>query len=226
MSLTTCLFVCMLHYELILSICFFTENQLFLPGHIDPLLCGNQSTAGYIFTQQPQSHPQTSEVWRQSVIKCIPVDPLRKCPIGYNCLRVGKNPNYSYTSFDNFGWSLLSTLRLATMDFWENLMILVSARMDARHHLRLSSNVAVTASGSNELVPTNRFANVTADAASEREGHHDHLRALDLPRHLLSCQHDRVQVSHCERRKAGGPSDSGQSETQRVRSDCGGAEEQ
>lgn len=48
-------------------------------------------------------------------------------------MKVGDNPNYSYTSFDNFGWSLLSVLRLMTQDFWENLTILVSARMDVEH---------------------------------------------------------------------------------------------
>lgn len=42
------------------------------------------------------------------------------------CLRGGKTPNYGYTNYDNFGWSLLSSFRLLTQDFWENLMQLVS----------------------------------------------------------------------------------------------------
>jgi len=38
---------------------------------------------------------------------------------------VGKNPNYGFTSFDNFGWSLLSVFRLMTQDYWEGLYQLV-----------------------------------------------------------------------------------------------------
>uniref|UniRef100_A0A3Q3KKA6 Sodium channel protein n=1 Tax=Monopterus albus TaxID=43700 RepID=A0A3Q3KKA6_MONAL len=44
-----------------------------------------------------------------------------KCPDGFNCLKVGKNPNYGYTSFDTFGWAFLSLFRLMTQDYWENL---------------------------------------------------------------------------------------------------------
>ncbi|KAM7380578.1 hypothetical protein PAMP_003865 [Pampus punctatissimus] len=44
-----------------------------------------------------------------------------QCPEGYVCLRVGKNPNYDYTSFDSFGWAFLSLFRLMTQDYWENL---------------------------------------------------------------------------------------------------------
>lgn len=48
------------------------------------------------------------------------------CPKGYICLQgYGDNPNYGYTSFDTFGWALLSAFRLMTQDFWENLYQLV-----------------------------------------------------------------------------------------------------
>lgn len=50
----------------------------------------------------------------------------RTCPEGYMCIRGGKTPNYGYTSYDTFGWSLLSSFRLLTQDYWENLMQLVS----------------------------------------------------------------------------------------------------
>ncbi|KAJ4919160.1 hypothetical protein JOQ06_000066 [Pogonophryne albipinna] len=53
------------------------------------------------------------------------------CPPGYSCMRTGSNPDYGYTSFDSFGWSLLSVVRLVSKDFWENLMLqvlLISAR--------------------------------------------------------------------------------------------------
>ncbi|XP_073327419.1 sodium channel protein type 4 subunit alpha B-like [Pagrus major] len=69
------------------------ENYYFLPGQIDPLLCGNSSDSGV-------------------------------CPEGYTCIRGGRNPNYGFTSYDSFGWSLLSQVRLMTQDFWDNLMML------------------------------------------------------------------------------------------------------
>ncbi|XP_011504558.1 PREDICTED: sodium channel protein para [Ceratosolen solmsi marchali] len=49
-----------------------------------------------------------------------------QCPPGYTCLQgYGENPNYGYTSFDTFGWALLSAFRLMTQDYWENLYQLV-----------------------------------------------------------------------------------------------------
>ncbi|RXN21148.1 sodium channel type 4 subunit alpha B [Labeo rohita] len=69
---------------------FAIENHYYVPGHIDPLLCGNSSDAG-------------------------------KCPEGYVCLKAGRNPNYGYTSYDNFAWAFLALFRLMTQDFWENL---------------------------------------------------------------------------------------------------------
>ncbi|XP_060944186.1 sodium channel, voltage-gated, type I-like, alpha isoform X4 [Limanda limanda] len=44
-----------------------------------------------------------------------------QCPEGYECVRVGDNPDYGYTSFDSFGWAFLSLFRLMTQDYWENL---------------------------------------------------------------------------------------------------------
>ncbi|TRY93604.1 hypothetical protein DNTS_033314, partial [Danionella cerebrum] len=66
------------------------ENQYFLEGSLDALLCGNSSDAG-------------------------------KCPEGYMCMKAGRNPNYGYTSYDNFGWAFLALFRLMTQDYWENL---------------------------------------------------------------------------------------------------------
>ena len=44
------------------------------------------------------------------------------CPLGTTCIQgMGWNPNYGYTSFDNFGAAYLSAFRLMTQDFWENL---------------------------------------------------------------------------------------------------------
>lgn len=39
---------------------------------------------------------------------------------------VGGNPNYGYTNFDNFGWALLTSFQLFTLDFWENVYNMVS----------------------------------------------------------------------------------------------------
>ncbi|XP_078087761.1 sodium channel, voltage gated, type V-like, alpha b [Mustelus asterias] len=44
-----------------------------------------------------------------------------KCPPTFVCLKAGRNPDYNYTSFDNFGWAFLSLFRLMTQDYWENL---------------------------------------------------------------------------------------------------------
>ncbi|KAK2906120.1 hypothetical protein Q8A73_010063 [Channa argus] len=45
----------------------------------------------------------------------------KQCPEGYSCIRVGRNPDYDYTSFDSFGWAFLSLFRLMTQDYWEKL---------------------------------------------------------------------------------------------------------
>ncbi|XP_045043283.2 sodium channel protein type 9 subunit alpha isoform X1 [Desmodus rotundus] len=44
-----------------------------------------------------------------------------QCPEGYTCQKGGRNPDYGYTSFDNFGWAFLALFRLMTQDYWENL---------------------------------------------------------------------------------------------------------
>jgi hypothetical protein len=49
------------------------------------------------------------------------------CPENYTCLQgFGPNPDYGFTSFDSFGWALLSAFRLMTQDYWESLYQLVS----------------------------------------------------------------------------------------------------
>ncbi|XP_050730127.1 sodium channel protein 60E-like isoform X4 [Eriocheir sinensis] len=46
----------------------------------------------------------------------------RVCPEGFSCLPdVGDNPNFGYTNFDNFLWSMLTTFQLITLDFWEDV---------------------------------------------------------------------------------------------------------
>ncbi|CAF3386208.1 unnamed protein product, partial [Rotaria socialis] len=49
-----------------------------------------------------------------------------KCPAGYVCWKDrGINPNFGYTSFDNYGWAMLACFRLMAQDYWENLYLLV-----------------------------------------------------------------------------------------------------
>jgi len=52
-----------------------------------------------------------------------------KCPVASDqcgsfesvCLKTGMNPNDGYTNFDDFGWSILATIQIITLDFWENI---------------------------------------------------------------------------------------------------------
>ncbi|XP_068790277.1 sodium channel protein type 5 subunit alpha-like [Struthio camelus] len=48
-------------------------------------------------------------------------NPHEECPENYSCLKIGKNPDFGYTSFDHFGWAFLSLFRLMTQDYWERL---------------------------------------------------------------------------------------------------------
>ncbi|XP_067130873.1 sodium channel protein 1 brain-like [Centruroides vittatus] len=46
----------------------------------------------------------------------------RLCPKNYTCLPdIGDNPNHGYTNFDSYGWAVLNTLQLITLDFWEDI---------------------------------------------------------------------------------------------------------
>lgn len=61
--------------------------------------------------------------------------PQRQCPEGYTCIQgFGHNPNYDYTNFDTFGWSLLSAFRLMTQDAWEALYQMV-LRVTSPYHI-------------------------------------------------------------------------------------------
>nr|ABH12275.1 putative voltage-gated sodium channel [Cyriopagopus schmidti] len=49
----------------------------------------------------------------------------KNCPSNYTCFQGGDNPDYGFTTFDNFPWALLSAFRLMTQDFWESLYQMV-----------------------------------------------------------------------------------------------------
>ncbi|CAF1006440.1 unnamed protein product [Rotaria sordida] len=70
----------------------------------------------------------------EAYVLCGNASGSRKCPSGYVCWKDrGKNPDFGYTSFDSYGWAMLSCFRLMTQDFWENLyqQVLTSA---GRYH--------------------------------------------------------------------------------------------
>lgn len=49
------------------------------------------------------------------------------CPANYTCMpNTGPNPISKYISYDNFGWALLTSLQLVTMDYWESIYNSVS----------------------------------------------------------------------------------------------------
>ncbi|CAH1792816.1 unnamed protein product [Owenia fusiformis] len=70
--------------------------------------------------------PNVCRNYSQDENGTITDDPAGSCPKNYTCLpNIGENPNYGYTSFDNFAWALLCSFRLMTQDYWENLYQLV-----------------------------------------------------------------------------------------------------
>ncbi|XP_031560094.1 sodium channel protein 1 brain-like isoform X2 [Actinia tenebrosa] len=44
------------------------------------------------------------------------------CPVNYTCLPdTGPNPISKFISYEHFGWALLTSVQLVTMDFWESI---------------------------------------------------------------------------------------------------------
>ncbi|CAF3828874.1 unnamed protein product [Rotaria sordida] len=59
-----------------------------------------------------------------------------KCPSDYICWKDrGMNPDFGYTSFDNYGWAMLACFRLMTQDYWENLYQLILSTAGRYHFL-------------------------------------------------------------------------------------------
>jgi len=45
----------------------------------------------------------------------------QQCPDDYVCLGdIGENPRWGFVSFDHFGWAMLTSFQLMTLDFWED----------------------------------------------------------------------------------------------------------
>ncbi|XP_014662700.1 PREDICTED: sodium channel protein 60E-like [Priapulus caudatus] len=68
---------------------------------------------------------QNEENWYyadHSPIVCGNTSMSRPCPTNYTCLpHIGENPNFGFTSFDDFGWAMLTSFQLITLDFWEDV---------------------------------------------------------------------------------------------------------
>ena len=68
----------------------------------------------------------------------------RNCPSDYVCLPgLGDNPNFGYTNFDTFPWSMLTTFQLITLDYWENIYNMVSARDEKDERVKCMSHPAL-----------------------------------------------------------------------------------
>ena len=64
---------------------------------------------------------------------------LRHCPADHVCLPgLGSNPNFGYTNFDTFPWSMLTTFQLITLDYWENIYNMVRECIRCRRRARLN----------------------------------------------------------------------------------------
>nr|XP_033787601.1 sodium channel protein type 5 subunit alpha-like isoform X1 [Geotrypetes seraphini] len=96
---------------------FYRDNDTL--GYNDTLSYNN--TLGYYeaFINTPENHLKLSGA--KDAQLCGNSSDASLCPEGYVCLKVGRNPNYGYTSFDTFGWAFLSLFRLMTQDSWETL---------------------------------------------------------------------------------------------------------
>ncbi|CAF5201894.1 unnamed protein product, partial [Rotaria magnacalcarata] len=76
-----------------------------------------------------KQHPETLTHWykdNELYRLCGNASGSTKCPAGYVCWKDrGINPNFGYTSFDNYGWAMLACFRLMAQDYWENLYLLI-----------------------------------------------------------------------------------------------------
>ncbi|XP_053406003.1 sodium channel protein 1 brain-like isoform X3 [Mercenaria mercenaria] len=82
------------------------------------------ATPSYSYAQYYNDHIKNSSNWYESdgeIVLCGNVSGSQKCPDGYVCLKdIGENPNWGYTNFDHFGWAMLTSFQLMTLDFWED----------------------------------------------------------------------------------------------------------
>ncbi|XP_060572053.1 sodium channel protein 1 brain-like isoform X2 [Ruditapes philippinarum] len=81
-------------------------------------------TPAYSYAQFYNDHIKNSSNWYddgEGFVLCGNVSGSFKCPTNYTCLKdIGENPNWGYTNFDHFGWAMLTSFQLMTLDFWED----------------------------------------------------------------------------------------------------------
>jgi hypothetical protein len=79
-----------------------------------------QAQCNYFFLYEMHKKPGNYLIFS---LNCL----FRRCPKNSTCLpNIGENPNSGYTNFDSYGFAMLSSFRLMTQDYWENLYKLVN----------------------------------------------------------------------------------------------------
>ncbi|XP_066925644.1 sodium channel protein 1 brain-like isoform X3 [Clytia hemisphaerica] len=76
------------------------------------------------------SHVSNETNWYKEFTICGNNTGSRQCPTNYTCLpHAGPNPNYGFTSYDDFGWALLTSFQLVTLDYWEDVYLHIASSM-------------------------------------------------------------------------------------------------
>uniref|UniRef100_A0A3Q2E2N3 Sodium channel protein type 8 subunit alpha-like n=1 Tax=Cyprinodon variegatus TaxID=28743 RepID=A0A3Q2E2N3_CYPVA len=105
----------------VLSILTVLGMQLFMGQLSNRCVMSSPSGMNDTPTPWPYANPNSSEEFAFEDFLCGNSSYARECPDSL-CLRLGKNPDHGFTSFDTFGWSLLSVLRILTQDLFDRLM--------------------------------------------------------------------------------------------------------
>ncbi|CAF4186803.1 unnamed protein product, partial [Rotaria sp. Silwood2] len=105
-------------------------RQKCVPTHDSFLNNSNFSMIGFNMSYDAYTKEIDNEIYwykeDDAYVLCGNASGSRKCPKGYVCWKDrGENPDFGYTSFDSYGWAMLSCFRLMTQDYWENLYQLV-----------------------------------------------------------------------------------------------------
>ncbi|XP_063675163.1 sodium channel protein type 9 subunit alpha-like isoform X8 [Bolinopsis microptera] len=100
------------------------------PGHQHHLWWGKNTTETFELTDDVKGMRReflnNQDNWipdaDDPIICALPRSPgTRQCPEPSKCLQTDINPNDGYTSFDNFGFAMLTCAQLITLDFWEDV---------------------------------------------------------------------------------------------------------
>ncbi|XP_052794035.1 sodium channel protein 1 brain-like isoform X3 [Mya arenaria] len=80
------------------------------------------SPPAYTYDQYFNDHTKNSFNWyMEGEYLCGNTSGAQSCPDGYTCFGdIGENPRWGFVSFDHFGWAMLTSFQLMTLDFWED----------------------------------------------------------------------------------------------------------